>query len=135
MSAPTDYYPTLLQTLHQVTAYLSTTLAILPKHPRGTPGFLRSSVRNSLSHRLTCAEEIYKLRLFQDFRDEAALAAAISKLRDGFGEGSCPEKNWSTISDGEWEEEMEELRTLGESWILLLEGFSRRVEECRRSVM
>lgn len=115
MSVPSDYYTTLLQTLHQITAYLSITLSVLPKHPRKPPRFLRSSVGDSLSHRLTCAQEIYKLRLSQDFRDEAALAAAITRLRDWPGGDSSPEKNWSTISDREWEEEMEELRAVGDS--------------------
>jgi len=85
-----------------------------------------------MSHRLTCAEEIYKLRLFQDLKDEATLAGAITKFREGPGQGGSGGMDWSTVSDKDWEAEVEELRALGESWVLLLERFSQRVDGCKR---
>lgn len=132
MSTPSDYYTTLLQTLHQIITHLSPTLTLLPMHPRTIPRPPRSTVRGSLSHHLTCAEEIYKLRLFQEFRDEAVLADVISRLRDGPGQGGSRATDWSTVSDEDWEEEVEELRALRESWVLLLERFSQRIEGSRR---
>lgn len=132
MSAPSYYYITLLQALRQIITHLSPTLTPFPMHPRKIPRLLRSTVRDSLSHHLTCAEEIYKLRLFQYFRDEAVLAGVISRLRDGPGQGGSRATDWSAVSDEDWEEEVEELRALGESWVLLLERFSQRIEGSRR---
>jgi len=85
----------------------------------------------SLSHLLTCAEEIYTLRLYHDFRDDsdAALASTINRLRGGPRGDSPQEVDWSTVSGSEWKYEMEELKGGAECWIFILEEFSQRVEE------
>ncbi|PWW76125.1 hypothetical protein C7212DRAFT_363978 [Tuber magnatum] len=137
-SLPTDYHATVLKTLRQIIAYLTSTLALFPTSPVAAPRPLRQSIRGSLSHLLTCAEGIYALRLAQGFRDEAVLADVVARLADGPGGGggsSGEETDWSIVSDEEWEAEALELRDLGECWVLLLGEFTKRVGWYRWSMV
>ncbi|RPB04348.1 hypothetical protein L873DRAFT_1344895 [Choiromyces venosus 120613-1] len=127
-STPPDYHPTLLQALTQIITRLTSALTLLPMHPRTTPHLLRAPMRDSISQWLACAQIAYKLRLHQDFPDEVDLTGLIVVMNDGPTNGS-EETDWSTVSDREWKAEVEELRDLADSWVLILDEFGRGLME------